>query len=301
MKYKSILFLSVFLTVLINPGFLLADSSNEDSESRLNLAHFPSAFGLEAHNGDVDIRQARVFIPSAGGKKRRATENSMSFEFAVSDDFMINAAKRFSTLSGTTSVIKLESTSFGARYKILSKPDEESEGFHRDLYALAFGIHFDTITADPFIIDEVPILLHDSHTWGAYLAYAQKLKGYSEIHYLLGYARNKMAAGRGQCVYAGIGYLNDPMESNFRWGGSGKLFKDFAGWHITSLIEGICNISDGLNLELELGLTISGTPMARAYFSDAAAISMNFSRESSFQNVKNRTFPYAVLALKYNF
>lgn len=227
--YKTFLFLSVFLIILINPAYLLADSSGEISKSRLNLAHFPSAFGLDAHHGDVDIRQARVFIPSAGGKKRRVTENSMSFEFAVSDDFMINAAKRFSTLSGSTSVIKLESTSFGARYKILSKPDEESKGFHRDLYALAFGIHFDTITADPFIIDEVPILLNDSHTWGAYLAYARKFRGYSEIHYLLGYASNKMAAGRGQCVYAGIGYLNDPMESNFRWGGSGKLFKDFAG------------------------------------------------------------------------
>ena len=77
--YKTFLFLSVFLIILINPAYLLADSSGENSKSRLNLAHFPSAFGLDAHHGDVDIRQARVFIRSAGGKKRRVTENNMSF------------------------------------------------------------------------------------------------------------------------------------------------------------------------------------------------------------------------------
>ena len=121
------------------------------------------------------------------------------------------------------------------------------------------------------------------------------------MHYILGYAHNKMAAGRGQCIYTGMGYLNDPEDGKWRWGASGKVFKDFEGFHATVTGQGMFCINDGLNVEFEVGITGAGSPMTSAYFSDAAAISMNFTRESSFRNVKDRSFPYAVLAFTYNF
>lgn len=305
----------IIILLVIFTGFALADEykpsdpskpDESDSENTIQSGHFeliyfPDAFGLEKGDGSLGMSQARVFISPSGSKKRRATENHLDVQFAVSDEILLRAAKRFSTLSGSTSVIQLESSSFGLQYKLKSKPDSSGSGNHGEKNALACGLEYDLITADPFVIDGVAVLLSDAKTWGLYLAYAENNKDNSETHYIIGYAKNKMAAGRGQCVYGGIGYISEPSDNRFRWGVNGKLFKDFQGWHATGLGQGTYSFSDHFNAELQLGLMFRGAPMTGVYFSDAAAISMNFNRESSFQNVKGKSFPYVVFALTYDF